>query len=283
MLIRDKISELSETLTQSERKLVSALLLDYPFAGLMTIQELAERTTVSAPSISRFVHKLGCEGYADFQRRLIEELREGQASPLDLHPGQQLPTDGFLADYLGRIGAVVAEAADVISEAQFSRICEALGDDKRAVYVIGGRISDSVAQILSRQLRQIRRNVFHLPADPEIWPEYLLRMRSRDIFVMVDFRRYQSALTGLAEHAAGRGASICLVTDKWISPIARHASEVVAVPIQAGSAWDSYAGAVALFEAILTSISDRDWSATERRINDWDALRIMQGDIKKNA
>lgn len=283
MLIRDKITELSETLTQSERKLVSALLMDYPFAGLMTIQELAERTTVSAPSISRFVHKLGCEGYADFQRHLIEELREGQASPLDLHAQQQLPAEGFLAEYLGRIGALVAQSAEAIAEPQFRRVCQAIGDDKRAVYVIGGRISDSVAQLLSRQLRQIRRNVFHISSDPELWPEYLLRMKSKDILIIVDFRRYQNTLRQLAEQASERGASIILLTDKWISPIARHASEVMAVPIHAGTAWDSYTGATALLEAILTAISDQDWSATKKRISDWDALRIPQGDKIKNA
>ena len=62
MLIRDQIEKNSGTLTQSERKLASALLSDYPYAGLVTIQELAERAEVSPPSISRFVTKIGLSG-----------------------------------------------------------------------------------------------------------------------------------------------------------------------------------------------------------------------------
>ena len=46
-------------LTASERKIANAILADYPFTGLQTIQELAERTGVSAPSITRFVSKVG--------------------------------------------------------------------------------------------------------------------------------------------------------------------------------------------------------------------------------
>jgi len=39
------------------------LLGGYPFAGLLTIQELSRRANASMPSISRFVTKLGFAGY----------------------------------------------------------------------------------------------------------------------------------------------------------------------------------------------------------------------------
>ena len=94
MLIRDQIEKNSGTLTQSERKLASALLSDYPFAGLITIQELAERAEVSPPSISRFVTKIGLSGYQEMQRRLIRELKGGDNSPLELHEtGRRIEED----------------------------------------------------------------------------------------------------------------------------------------------------------------------------------------------
>ena len=85
MTLRVRIEKLSGELTASERELATVLLSDYPFAGLETIQSLAERTRVSAPSITRFVNKLGCRGYQEFQRTLIGELKEGQRSPVDMH------------------------------------------------------------------------------------------------------------------------------------------------------------------------------------------------------
>ena len=68
MTVRDLIGQGSERLTQSERKLVAALLSDYPFAGLLSIRELAEAADVSPPSISRFTSKIGLSGYTEMQR-----------------------------------------------------------------------------------------------------------------------------------------------------------------------------------------------------------------------
>lgn len=61
--IRTKIREAAEHLTASERKIANAILADYPFTGLQSIQELAVKTGVSAPSITRFVSKIGCGGF----------------------------------------------------------------------------------------------------------------------------------------------------------------------------------------------------------------------------
>lgn len=284
MHVRDRISKLQEELTPSERKLSAALLSDYPFAGLEPIQVLADKTQVSAPSITRFVHKLGFQGFQDFQRGLISELKESQRSPVDLYDTREPPKGAFLGDVLARASAAVTGVADSVTEAQFERVCAVLRDEKRSVYVIGGRVSDAVAQHLSRHLRQIRRGVVHVPSDPELWPDFLLRMKPRDVLVMVDFRRYQPALAKLAALAQSeRRAAVTLITDKWISPIARHASEVLAVPIECGTAWDSYVGAIALIEAMVVKVSDADWDATRQRIEAWESVRLDHGEMKDEA
>ncbi len=277
MDVRQQIETLSSRLTVAERKVVAALLADYPFAGLEPIQAFADKTNVSAPSITRFVQKLGCNGYLEFQRKLIGELKESQQSPVELRQRTGPVSERFLGGFLTRASEIVSQAGESVTEAQFERICNTLADEKRAIYLIGGRISDSVAQYLSRHLRQIRRDVFHIPSDPEIWPEYLLRMRPRDILYIVDFRRYEKRLAGLAKNASEeRGAQIIVVTDKWLSPISGHAKEILAMPIESGTAWDSYCAAIALTEAIITRVADRDWDATQRRIKVWDGLRLKR-------
>ena len=277
MTLRVRIEKLSGELTASERKLATALLSDYPFAGLETIQSLAERTRVSAPSITRFVNKLGCRGYQEFQRTLIGELKEGQRSPVDLHREATVLKEGFLAKSLARSAEVAASAAEGVTPAQFERVCTMLQDEKRSVFLLGGRISDPIAQLLSRHLWRIRRDVFHISTDTEMWPEHVLRMRSRDVVFLVDFRRYQKNLATLAALASKRGAQVVLLTDKWISPIAKHAGEVLAVPIESGTAWDSYVGAVALIEAMITRIAEQDWEGTRERIEAWDSVRLGHG------
>lgn len=280
MHVRTRLESLSDTLTATERKLCTALLLDYPFAGLEPIQALAEKTKTSPPSISRFVAKLGFSGYQDFQRHLIDELKEGNRSPLDLHQSDRAMKGDFLEDFVNRATALLSESTAAITQAQFDRVCDMFADEKRSVYVIGGRISDALALYLSRHLRQMRGNVYHLPADPEIWPEYLLRMKPRDVVFVVDFRRYQPSLEQLAERAASRqGAQVILLTDKWLSPVARVASEVIATPIESGTVWDSYVGALVLLEAVVTRIAEGGWDKARKRIERWDSLRLDIGEI----
>ena len=274
MSIRKRIEASSAALTQSERKLATVLLSDYPYAGLSSIQQLAERAEISAPSISRFVTKIGLSGYPEMQRLLISELKEGDRSPVEVHEAGQRIEGGYLAEFIARASRQMHSATDAITEAQFQRICALLADRKRSVFALGGRISDTIAMHLSFHLRQTREGVLHLPRDPEAWPEYLLGMRPGDVVFVVDFRRYQPSLAEFAERAArDRRAQVVLMTDKWLSPITRHAAEVLAVPIDTGTIWDSYTAALSVTEAMATRVAEEDWDKTRARIKAWDAAR----------
>ncbi|MDX3924492.1 MAG: MurR/RpiR family transcriptional regulator [Shinella sp.] len=274
--IRARIREAAGQLTASERKIANAILADYPFTGLQNIQELAQKTGVSAPSITRFVSKIGCGGFQDLQRQLIAELKEGQRSPLDLKSSQTpVGHSQFLAEYVGRLSTVMTEMTQNVPQEQFEAIAELLSDPSRNVFLLGGRVSDSIAAFLSIHLRQIRSGIYHMADNPEFWPEHVLRMRKKDVVLLFDFRRYQLSLARLAETIVEkRGSTIIVVTDKWMSPAARSASHIVALPIDAGTAWDTVAAAIALVEALIVRVSEADWEATQKRINDWDEIRF---------
>lgn len=276
MTVRETIRREMAQLTASERKIGNVVLADYPFGALQTIQELAERTGVSAPSITRFVSKIGFAGYQEFQRQLIAELREGRRSPLDLKATERLGNrNTFLADYVRRTGERLAEMAGAVPQEQFDRILALVADPARSIFLLGGRISDSIAALLAVHLKQIRPRVHQLPPNPEHWPDHLLQIRKRDVLILFDFRRYQQDLGRLAEMvAAKRQPSIVLITDKWMSPIARHSDHVVALPIEIETAWDTVICAIAFVEALIVKVSEADWPATKKRLEAWDELRL---------
>jgi len=68
------------------------------------------------------------------------------------------------------------------------------------------------------------------------------------------------------------------MTDKWLSPATRHASEVLAVPIEIGTIWDSYSAALAVTEALVTRVAEDNWDNTRQRIEAWDAARQFDGE-----
>lgn len=280
MAFKTDLQHLARDMTAAERRIATVVLADFPFSGLGTIQELAAKAKVSAPSITRFVSKLGYAGYQEFQRQLIEELKESARAPVDTRFDQRpVIQEGFLGDYFQRVAQRCQDTAANVSEKEFNTFCTLLGDPSRAVFVIGGRVSHSLAHLLSVHLQFLRAHVQLVPSDPEQWPGYLQQMKKRDVLVMIDFRRYQKNLERLAELAAGEASpQIVLITDQWLSPISRHATHTFTLPIAVGTAWDSYAAPLALIEAAAMRVSERDWEATRSRIEAWDRLRIPPQD-----
>jgi DNA-binding MurR/RpiR family transcriptional regulator len=279
-LVKDRIEAASINLTVGERKVAATILADYPYAGLLSIKDLARHSEVSAPSISRFMTKIGLAGYQEFQRRLVLEVKEGDRSPVEVHSGGRNVEGSYLGDFLERASAQMSVARNAITDDQFDRICSMLSEPKRRIFILGGRISDTIAAHLSFHLRQARGGVYHLPLNAEVWPEYLLRMKHGDIFFVMDFRRYQPALTELVQKASSvRGARVIVMTDKWISPAARHATDILPVPIESGTLWDTYSPALAVIEAIVTKIAEDNWDQTRDRIESWDRLRFNDKDL----
>lgn len=279
--MQTRLKAMVDDLTATEGKVATALLADYPFAGLSTVTELATRAQVSTQTIFRLIAKLGFSGYAEFQRALISEIKERYQSPLILHETQAASTaeDSSMAALADASIATVLQTIAAIPEAVFDAICELIVDRKRSVFLIGGRISYTLADFLFRHLRQIRPKVYLVPDYHEDWPEYLMRMSRKDVVIVFDYRRYQAGLETFAERAARvRGAQIVLFTDKWLSPISRHSTHILPATIDVGTPWDTSLGPVLLIEAIINRVSDNDWDATRRRIEQWDSLRIRIDD-----
>ncbi|MEJ8572989.1 MurR/RpiR family transcriptional regulator [Microbaculum marinum] len=274
--LRAVITDAMPTLTASEQKVASVVLADYPYGGLATIQELAARTRVSAPSITRFIAKIGCSGYQDFQRRLIGELKQRELSPIELKLTEAPSRDThFLTDYTYRLVGQMKYMAESIPPQQFDKVCGLIADPSRNIFILGGRVTDSIAQLLSVHLRQIRSRIYHLPSDPEIWPEYVLRMRKQDVVIFFDLRRYQPALAELAQVISEqRQSTVVAITDKWLSPVAGHSTHIFALPIEMETAWDTQVCLVTLVEAMIVRVSEADWPATRKRIESWDKIRF---------
>ena len=280
-MIQARLKAVTDDLTAAESKVATALLADYPFAGLSTVTELAKRAQVSTQTIFRLIAKLGFSGYAEFQRALIGEIKERYHSPVILHEAQAMATadDNSLAALADASISATRETVSAIPESVFDSICEMIGDRKRSVFLIGGRISYTLADFLFRHLRQIRPKVYLVPDYHEDWPEYLMRMSRKDVVIVFDYRRYQAGLETFADKAArDRAAQVVLFTDKWLSPISRHSSHILPASIDVGTPWDTSLGPVLLIEAIINKVSDNDWDATRRRIEQWDDLRIRLDD-----
>jgi DNA-binding MurR/RpiR family transcriptional regulator len=271
-IVRDRLAQLTAT----ERKAAHALLANYPAAGLAPVAEFAERAGVSAPSVLRFVAKLGCQGYPDLQRRLRAELEAQAATPLVKAQGSGIAaeTPRSLADRFAAAAADnLTQTFRHLPQAEFEAVVALLADRRRAVHLIGGRFSDALARYMAAHLGLVRPRVAHVASQVGVWRDHLLDIARRDVMIVFDVRRYQPDVVAFARVAARRGAVVVLITDPWLSPVARHAEHVLAGRIAVPGHWDSNIALLALVEALVAAVTERLGDGARARIEELERLR----------
>src|SRR5437764_12763043 len=86
--VADLVRQHQAGLSPAERKLARVFLASYPIAGLESVARFAERAGVSAPTVTRFITKLGFRGYPEFQEALRRYVQERLPSPLARHQAE---------------------------------------------------------------------------------------------------------------------------------------------------------------------------------------------------
>jgi DNA-binding MurR/RpiR family transcriptional regulator len=274
--LAERIRNELDALTTSERKAGRALLANYPLLGLETVAGFAARSGVSSPSILRFVSRIGFANYAEFQRRLRHELEAQIQSPLTRDPGR-LPSRQASNPHHHAFAEAVAdnirETFQHLPRSEFDAVVRLLADTKRPAHALGGRFTDAIARYLTAHLRILRPYVHHLEGQTHNWQDQVLDMSRKDVLILIDIRRYQENLFRLAQGAAKRHATIILMTDQWLSPIAVVASHVLPVRVSVPSAWDSSSALMAVTEALIAEITSGDWDRSQKRMAALEGLR----------
>ncbi|MFJ3439072.1 MurR/RpiR family transcriptional regulator [Streptomyces cyaneofuscatus] len=273
--IRQNLGELSP----AERKVARVLLAGYPAAGFETIAVLAERASVSAPTVIRFVNRLGYQGFPDFQAALRSELDARNASPLSLYEtarfggsateqvGKTATTeditrsrksvgpDSALLRHGSQVftGAVTATLAELPPH-DFEHAVRLMSDRKRRITLAGGRFTHLLAQYLGLHLMQLRDDVRFLPDRAVERTAVLAALTRRDVLVIFDYRRYESDKTTMSALVKEQGGKVVLFTDTWLSPAAPHAEVVLPSRVTAPSPYDSLVPTLAVLETVVAGV-----------------------------
>jgi DNA-binding MurR/RpiR family transcriptional regulator len=263
-------------LTTTERKPAHTLLANYPFAGLETVAKFAERAGVSGPTILRLVAKLGYSGYAGFQRELRDELQAQVQSPLTKRPDSAGEAAGRQPNFLESFGEAVSDnirqTLDSVHQSEFDAVVELLVDEKRPLYLLGGRFTSAVANYFYQHLHTLRPNVQLISGHESSWRNYLLDTGRRHVLVVFDIRRYQHDVIRFAEESARRGATVVLFTDQWLSPVSGVARHMLTARVTVPSSWDSMIGMFLIVEAMIARISEKMWPSVKSRVEELDMM-----------
>ncbi|MFG3345669.1 MurR/RpiR family transcriptional regulator [Streptomyces sp. NPDC048018] len=252
-------------LAPAERKVARILLASYPSAGFETVATIADRAGVSAPTVLRFVTRLGYTGFPDFQAALRRELDARTASPLSLYTtagdgafGHS--TDGIVAQSSTLFAQALTQTLTGIPRHDFAGALALLSDRRRRITLVGGRFTHLLARYLGLHLMQLRDDIRFLPDRDVERTALLATLTKRDVAVVFDYRRYEEDKLAIAQLVRESGGKVIVFTDMWLSPITAHADVVLSHRVDAPSPYDSLVPTLAVVEtlvaALVTSLGD---------------------------
>lgn len=274
MTIASLILKRMDSLTSSEKKVARSILAQYPVAGLETMARLGERAKVSDPTVIRFINKLGFKRYNDFQDALRHEIHDRMQSPTTLTPVHISSSEKEQADryslFSETLGKNLTETINSIPTSEIQSIADLLKDTKRRIYIIGGEFTSSAASHLYFQLRKMRRGIIYIDDQVPARTSYLLDINKKDILFVFDVRRYQKDVIAFASMVSKYGCKILLVTDQWLSPIAKFSTHVLPCKIDSYSRWDSLVSMIAVIELLIYIYMEEEWDNIKSRLEDLD-------------
>jgi DNA-binding MurR/RpiR family transcriptional regulator len=260
-------------LSPAERKLARVLLASYPIAGLESVARFAERAGVSAPTVTRFITKLGFRGYPEFQEQLRQEVQARLSSPLArYHEEESKGASSLVSNALEVSTHNLQATQELLSHRDVEEVVDLLADIRRRVLVLGGRLSGPLARYLAGQLHLLRPGIALVETERTAAAQQLIDMRKGDVLVVFDYRRYQADTIENARLVAGQGANVVLFTDPWLSPASAFARQVVVTSVETVGPFDSLVGATAVLEAIVAAVLGRLGPRAQSRMQSLERL-----------
>ncbi|WP_022729407.1 MurR/RpiR family transcriptional regulator [Fodinicurvata sediminis] len=281
--ITERIRREMGQFTRTERRIAHVLLSSYPAAGLETVAQFAGRAETSGPSILRFIGKIGFGSYAEFQQQLRAEVTAVMQSPLTRSRGDKAEGDSAqdttgvrISEFGSRTIENMTRALELLDEATVEAVTSLLAEDRRPVYLIGGRFSRANALWTYQFLREMRPRVHLVDGQPSTWVDHLVDLDRRSVLIVFDYRRYQADVKSFTEQAVARKATVIAVTDEWMSPAAALADHVITAPVAVPSLFDSTLPSLMQMEAIIARLGERLGSRGHRRIAEIEQARSNQ-------
>lgn len=268
LTISDRIQNQLDDLTRAERQLAHSILENYPASGLGPLSALAKDAKVSVPTVARMVQKLGYSGYPEFQSELREELKAKVKNPIAKHDtwAEGAPSEHLLNRFTDAVIENIRHTLGQIDPKDFDKACQLTANTSQHLYIVGGRITHTLAEYLFLHMQVIRPQITHIQSTSNAWPHYLLDVNAGDVFIIFDMRRYENNTLKLAEMAHAKGARLILFTDQWRSPIHHLAHLSFSSRIVVPSAWDSGVTPLLLLETMISTVQNLTWGETKDRM-----------------
>ncbi len=254
--------------SKGQKKIASAVLNEYEKVAYMTAARLGTMVGVSESTVVRFANELGYEGYTDFQYA-VQELVRSKLTPnqrIEITK-QRFGRKDILESVMEADMAKIRYTLETVDRNAFDKTIDAI-IKARTVYILGARSALALAYFLQHNLSMIMDNIRLIQpmSTGEVF-EQLYSVGEEDVVIAFSFPRYSTKMIRAVQYAKTKNATIVIVTDSVASPLAEHATYLLAAQSDMVSFADSYVAPLSIVNAIIAGIADRKQNAIEDRFN----------------
>jgi DNA-binding MurR/RpiR family transcriptional regulator len=254
-------------------------------ACFQNARALAESAGVSAPTVVRFVKRIGYKGFPSFRRHLQDSAREELGTRRNLSPvGKPRKGRGLIEQVIEQEASAIRDSLKLVREEDFqlavSRICRA-----DTVYLLAGKTSFASAYILYYRLSKLGIDCKLInPGGLTVFGE-LAPISAKDLLLVIGFQRIPSDVHLSVREAKRKKATILAITDPPASPISVLADVALFVDRGPREQIRSVTPCITLCTALIIGVATRKGKRSARISAQVDALEnsgemYLPSDIK---
>ena len=265
------IHERFESMSKTYQKISVYLTQNPNEIAVHSVNALAGRCGVHASSFVRFAQSLGYDGFKELQALFQKRLEtaapgfEARVRALEADLGNRDdPTDfGFLRELVVKDIASLQELLTDISGDDLGRAAD-LMTEADTVYLVGQLRSAPVVDFLRYMLTMIGKRCVLLDPSGGLATHMARVMKSGDVMLAVSFRYYATEVVSIVEDAARAGRPVIAISDSSLSPLAKSADVLFAVPEHHQTFSRSLAAPMCISQALVLALASRTQEDSER-------------------
>ena len=258
------IHERHDAMSKSYKRIAVYLTQNPNDVAVRSVNAIAERCGVHASNVVRFAQALGYDGFKTlqilFQKRLSTAAPgfEARVKALESELGARKDRSegGFLRDLIVRDIASLQNLLAEVSEADLRKAVTLL-EKAEVIYLLGQLRSSPVAELLRYILTMLGKRCVLLDPSGGLATHMARAIRKTDLLFAISFRFYATEVVNIVEEAASRKTPIIAISDSTLSPIAKAASVLFAVPEHEYTFSRSLAAPMCLAQALTVALAAR--------------------------
>lgn len=259
-VIHDRYLDMSKTY----QKIALYLIQNPTDVAVMSVNAIGGRTGIHASSFVRYAQSLGFRGYKDlqavFQRRLTTAAPGFDARVKALEDELGAKEDrsdlGFLRDLVARDLTSLQDLLATISAEQIAHATDMM-ETAETIYILGQLRSSPVADFMRYMLTMLGKRTVLLDASGGLATHMAKSIQPRDLLFAVSFRFYATEVVNVVDDVAARGVPVVAISDSTLSPLAKSARVLFAIPEHEYTFSRSLAAPMCLAQALTVALAAR--------------------------